>query len=90
MPQMKTVEPDSAKIGDILTVTGENLDKTNVAEVYLTDDKNDFKCEVMEQAATTLKVKVPTKVKTGRLSLMVLTKGKEPKLIQQPVKVTIE
>jgi hypothetical protein len=35
-------------------------------------------------------MKVPTAAKPGRLALMVLTKGKEPKLIEQPVKVTIE
>jgi hypothetical protein len=90
MPQMKAVEPDTGKIGDVLTVTGENLEKAHVAEIFLTDGKNDFKCEVMEQAANTVKVKVPAKIKAGRLALMVLTAGKDPKLIEQPVKVTIE
>ncbi len=90
MPQMKTVEPDTAKTGDVLTVTGENLDKNTVAEVYLTDGKNDFKAVITEQDADSLKLKVPASTKPGRMALMVLTKGKEPKLIEQPVKVTIE
>jgi len=90
VPQMKTVEPGSAKVGDVLTVAGENLDKANVAEVYLTDGKNDFKASITEQDSSTLKLKVPAAVKPGRLALMILTKGKEPKLIEQPVKVTIE
>jgi hypothetical protein len=90
VPQMKSVDPDTAKSGDMLTVTGENLDKANVADVFLTDGKNDFKTVITEQEAGQLKVKVPTSAKPGRLALMVLTKGKEPKLIEQPVKVTIE
>jgi hypothetical protein len=87
---MKSVEPDTAKTGDLLTVTGENLDKANVADVFLTDGKNDFKAEITSQEAGSLKMKVPASAKPGRLALMVLTKGKEPKLIEQPVKVTIE
>lgn len=90
VPSMKAVDPMTAKIGDELTVTGENLDKANVAEVYLTDGKNDFKVTITEQGAVSIKLKVPANTKPGRLALMVLTKGKEPKLIEQPVKVTIE
>lgn len=90
VPQMKSVEPDTAKTGDMLTVTGENLDKGSVADVFLTDGKNDFKAEISVQEAGSIKLKVPSSAKPGRLALMVLTAGKEPKLIEQPVKVTIE
>jgi hypothetical protein len=90
VPAMKAVDPVTAKVGDVLTVTGENLDKANVAEVYLTDGKNDFKAAIAEQDAGTIKFKVPANAKPGRLALMLLTKGKEPKLIEQPVKVTVD
>ena len=89
MPPMSSVDPTSGKAGDVIAVSGENLDKSYVAKVYLTDDKNDFVCEVTDQTATELKFKIPAKA-TGRLALMILTTGKEPKLITQPVKVTIE
>ena len=89
MPRMSSVDPSSGKAGDVLDVSGENLDKANVAKVYLTDDKNDFVCEVTKQTATEIKLKIPAKA-TGRMALMILTVGKEPKLIEQPVKVTIE
>ncbi len=89
MPRMASVDPYSAKAGDVVTVTGENLDKANVAKVYLTDGKNDLVCDVTEQAATALKFKVPAKA-TGRMAIMILTGGKEGKLIEQPVKLTIE
>lgn len=88
-PRMTTVEPGSAKAGEILTANGENLDKAQVAEVYLTDGKKDFKVQVTEQAATAIKFKVP-KAAPGRFSLMLLTTGKDPKLIEQPVRVTVE
>jgi hypothetical protein len=89
MPRMSSVEPTSGKMGDVIAVAGENLDKANVAKVYLTDGKNDVVCEITDQSATELKLKIPAKV-TGRMALMILTGGKEPKLIEQPVKVTIE
>ena len=89
MPRMSTVEPTSGKKGDVVAVIGENLDKDNVAKVYLTDGKNDTPVEVTEQSATSIKFKIPT-AKAGRLALMILTTGKEPRYIEQPVKVTIE
>jgi hypothetical protein len=89
MPRMRSIEPASGKIGDVVAVTGENLDKVNVAKVYLTDGKNDLECTVDSQTATEIKIKIPAKA-TGRMALMILTGGKEPKLIEQPVKITIE
>ena len=89
MPRMISVDPISAKVGDVVTVTGENLDKDNVVKVYLTDQKTDLECAITSQTATELKVKVPAKA-TGRLALMILTGGKEQKLIEQPVKLTVE
>jgi hypothetical protein len=86
---MSSVDPSSGKAGDEITVAGENLDKANVGKVYLTDGKNDLVCEVTGQTATEIKLKIPAKA-TGRLALMILTTGKEPKLIEQPVKITIE
>ena len=90
MPRMASVDPDSGKVGDIIVVTGENLQKDYVAKVYLTDGKNDTQVEILEQTATTIKFKIPAKAANGqRLALMVLTVGKDAKYIEQPVKVSI-
>jgi len=89
-PLMKTVEPDTAKAGDEITVTGENLQKALVGGVFLTDGKNDTKLVVTEQTETTIKAKIPDKAKAGRLRLMVLTTGAEPQFLEQPVAVSIE
>jgi hypothetical protein len=90
MPRMNTVEPASGAIGDVLTVTGDNLDQDNVAALYLTDGKSDVKVAITEQTDTSIKFKIPPEARTGRFALMVLTRGKDPKLIEEPVKVTIE
>ena len=89
MPRMSTVEPGNGKAGDVVTVAGENLQKDSVAKVYLTDGKNDFEVQIVEQNPTAIKFKIPAKA-TGRLALMVLTAGKDAKLMEQPVKVEIE
>ncbi len=90
MPRMTSVDPMNGKAGDVIVVTGENLQKDAVAKVFLTDEKNDTPVEVTEQTATTIKFKIPAKVAPGRLTVMVLTTGKDAKYIEQPVKVTID
>lgn len=89
-PQMTSVEPASGASGDVLTITGDRLDRDNVAAVYLTDGKNDIKVVITGQNATSIKFQIPAAAKAGRFALMVLTTGKEPKLIEEPVKVTVE
>lgn len=89
MPRMATVEPDNGKTGDVITVAGENLQKAAVSKVYLTDGKVDTEVQIMEQSDKAIKFKIP-KVGAGRLALMVLTAGKDAKLMEQPVKVQID
>src|SRR5260370_457864 len=90
MRRVATVERGSGKAGDELTVAGENLDKAAVAKLYLTDGKNDLEVQMTEQAAASIKFKIPANAKAGRFSLMILTSGKEPKYIEQPVRITVE
>ncbi len=88
MPRMTSVDPLNGKAGDMIVVTGENLAKEAVSKVFLTDGKNDIPVVVSEQSATSIKFKIPEKA-SGRLTLMVLTTGKDAKYIEQPVKLTI-
>ena len=90
MPRMVSVDPPNGKTGDVITVTGENLQKALVSKVYLTDGKNDLIVEVTDQTDTAIKFKIPAKVAAGRLALMILTTGKDAKYIEQPVKLTID
>jgi hypothetical protein len=89
-PKLNEVTPDTGKVGDVLTVAGENLEASTVKALFLTDGKTDYKTEITEQTATSIKFKIPADVKPGRFSLMILTGGNDPKLIEQPVKVTVE
>jgi len=90
MPFMSSVEPASGKVGDVLSIQGVNLGQDNVAALYLTDGNTDLKVQMIEQTATSIRFRIPPEAKPGRFALMVLTKGKEPKLIEQPVKITVE
>jgi hypothetical protein len=88
-PLMRSVEPDQAKIGDVVTINGDFLDKKRVAEFYLTDGKDNFKLEVVEQTDKVVKVKIVKNTPFARLRLMVLTTGSAPQFIEQPVMVEV-
>jgi IPT/TIG domain len=90
VPLLRAVDPASGTIGDVFTVTGDNLDQETVAALYLTDGKKDVKVVITEQTATSVKFQVTAGIENGRYALMILTKGKDAKFIEEPVKVTIE
>jgi hypothetical protein len=89
MPLMNSVEPASGKVGDVLLIQGTNLGQDIVAGLYLTDGKTDLRVLMIEQTSTSIRFRIP-EVKPGRFALMVLTKDPDPKLIEQPVKITVE
>ncbi len=90
MPIMTAVDPGAGTNGDLVTAQGANLSSDIVAAVFLTDGKNDLKAVIVEQAPTSIKFKIPPNAKAGRYALMVLTQGKDSKLIEEPVKLTVE
>ena len=89
-PKVSTVAPENAKPGAVVTVNGESLAKPNVEKIYLTDGKNDTIMPIVEQADKAIKCKIPDSIEPGRFSLMLLSGGIAPRLIEQPVKMTIE
>ena len=89
IPRVTSADPASGKSGDIIVINGENLQKAQVDKVFLTDGKHDTPVEVMEQTATTIKFKIPAKLAAGRLSVMILTAGKMPEYLEEPVRVEI-
>jgi hypothetical protein len=88
LPKCTAVDPDTAKSGDMVTITCENADKANVAGVYLTDGKDDTKLTVMERAADKIKFQVPA-MKPGRYHIAFLTANKAS-MVEQPVVLTVE
>ena len=86
---LHSVDPATAKPGDTAVATGDHLTKRHLTALYLTNGKDDFECEILKQTETTVTFKVPAGVK-GSLRLMILTGGANPKLAEQPVRITIE
>jgi len=90
-PLMKVVQPDSAKPGDEVTVSGTNLEKANIAAVYLTQGEKTIKVKVTSQTESEVKFNVPENLKPGRFGIMVLTTGgDDAREIDEPVYLSIE
>ena len=90
VPKMSVVTPGHGRIGDVMKVEGVYLDAAHVAEVYLTDGTTDWKVEILKQSEERIEFKIPATAKPGRFQLMVLTTGPDAKLIEEPVRVTVE
>jgi hypothetical protein len=88
-PLMRTVEPYTAKVGDEITVKGDNLGKNLVAEVTLTAGKAAYKVDLTAQSDTEIKFNVPAAVKPGAYRITVLLNSPDPTLIEEPVKLVI-
>ena len=87
-PRCTSVDPDTAKTGDAVNITCENVDKTTVADLYLTDGKDDTKIAVMERNADKIKFTVP-RIKPGRYHIAFLTANKAS-MVEQPVVLNVE
>jgi hypothetical protein len=83
LPVMKAINPTVATVGQLVTITGDNLGK-RLAAVYLTDGKNDFKLTLLEKSETTLKVKIPAGTPQGHFRLMALTSDDPGLFVEQP------
>jgi len=88
LPRCSAIDPDTAKTGDSVNLTCENVDKTTVSDLYLTDGKADTKIDVMEHTADKIKFQVP-RIKPGRYHIAFLTANKAS-IIEQPIVLTVE
>lgn len=88
-PVMRAVNPESVKAGETATVVGEYLDKSRVAELYLTNGTTDVKVQIVEQTSVSIKFKLPEKVAPGRYQTLVLLVGDPDRLIEEPARVTV-
>ena len=90
--RINSVDPLTAKVGDVVSAQGEGLGAADVDELYLTTGSEDVKVEIVEQNDKMIKFKVPSGAKKGRWSLMTHLKSVTagPRLVEQPVKVTVE
>jgi hypothetical protein len=88
--RINSVDPLSAKVGEVVTANGDGIGSDTVDELYLTNSVQDVKVELIEQTDKYIKFKVPTGVKPGRWALMThLKSGSGIRLIEQPVRLTV-
>jgi hypothetical protein len=74
-PKVTSVDPATGKVNDTVSVIGENLGKGSVSAVFLSDDKNDSKASVVDQAAEKITIKIP-QVKAGSYNISIQTGDK--------------
>jgi hypothetical protein len=85
-PKVTAVAPAAGKVNDSVTLTGENLGKDSVSAVFLSDDKDDYKATVMEQANGKIVLKVP-EVKSGGYNISI---QEGDKILILPVRFTVQ
>jgi len=89
-PTVVSTDTPSGKKGDVISISGGNLQKELLAKVLLTDGENDFPVEVTEQTSTTVKFRIPDRVPPGRLALMALTTGKQGYMLLPRFTITVD
>jgi hypothetical protein len=87
-PRCTALDPDTAKTGDTVNATCENVDKSSVANLYLTDGKDDTKIAVMANTAEKITFQVP-RVKPGRYHIAFMSANKSS-IVEQPIVLTVE
>jgi hypothetical protein len=85
-PRVAAVDPASGKPNDVVTVSGEDLEKSHVSAVFLSDDKDDHKAVVVTQAADKITIKVPA-VKPGDYNVSIQSGNA---IFIQPVRFTVQ
>ena len=89
-PLIHAVTPEPASPGATVTAEGADLGKSLVSELYVTQNNNDVKLEIVTQASDKIVAKLPKDLAPGRYRLMVLTVGARPQYIEQPVQLTVQ
>lgn len=84
-PRVTGVDPATAKVGASVTVKGENLQKENVAAVYVSNSSDDFPAVVVEQTNAKIVIKIP-KVKAGDYQVSIQVKND---ILIQPVRLAV-
>jgi hypothetical protein len=90
VPQMKSVAPDSGKVGTVVRVYGIALGRDKVDQLYLSDHTLDMMVKVLAQSDDVIEFRIPPSVKPGKLQLVIKTAGKQAYLLEQPLYVTVE
>ena len=89
VPRLSTVEPDAFSPGAEAVAKGTNLDKANVAKLYLTAGGKDIELEIKEQTAESITFTIPADTAHKRYRMMFLTTGDGAAYMEQPISVEV-
>lgn len=95
VPMFRTIVPDTAKAGDLVTVNGEGLQAACILQVFLSKGSTDVEVKIVSQNTSEISFKVPVNMKEGRYRLVVLAKefndGKTiTKYLEEPIFLVVE
>ena len=85
-PKLNGVDPASGKVGDSVTIAGENLGKDAVNGVLVSDDAKDYPAEIVSQVPDKIVFKVPN-VKAGGYNISIKIGNN---IYIQPVRFTVQ
>jgi len=89
-PRIDRVEPGAARAGGLVTIYGQSLDRSAVADVLLSDGDCVALTRILDQSATRIRVRLPRMLEPGKYSILLVTRGREPKFIDQGFTVKVE
>ena len=84
---LKEIAPFEARAGQTLIGRGENLNQERVIELYLSDGKNDYRVEILEQSKDAIRFKLPGVLPEGKLRAALVSD--DLMILEQPVFVRI-
>ena len=70
LPMATSVEPGEGHVGDLLVIQGVNLDRANVAALFLTDGTIDIKVAIVAQSVTSITFTLSTRFCRGGCDAM--------------------
>ena len=85
-PHVTAVDPAAGKPNDIVTVSGDGLEKPHVSAVFLSDDKDDHKVVVVSQATDKIMIKIP-ELKAGDYNISIQSGNA---ILIEPVRFTVQ
>ena len=83
------LEPDTGRPGDVITALGEQLDRTRVEELYLTDGSCTALVNIVQQNEVLIRFRIPAHVPSGRYRVVLLPAGRYSRGVEQAVVLTI-
>lgn len=88
-PSLMAIDPSPSKPGTLVTAIGTNLSSGDVAGVFLSDARFDWKADIEKQSANVLCFRIPEFARKGPQRILLLS-ARNRRLVGQSVTLTVE